>query len=266
MNNYTPAITKESKALTIQLEKLHLEFIDLFTSHKYMVENESDILTSLCLEKIGHLQLELLEKRTSASRLNMKVKLIQAALNRNEKPDLNAIEKILQGRLTVYYAEIEAQSAAIMQAGKLLSHLISTEDSQKLKEVFRVLCKRLHPDLNPHQTEQEKDLFVKMKAAYDLYNLKELQKILLYLDESRIEQLSVIPEIEKIERIHSLKISIELLKDKIDCLKTSFPFNMKELIFDKEYISKKQVEIKNQIKSFEDEIEKYTNIIYLMTS
>jgi hypothetical protein len=266
MNNYTPAITKENEALTRQLETLQMEFIDLFTSHKYMVENESDILTSLCLEKIGRLQLELLEKRTGASKLNMKIKLIQAAINRNEKPDLVVIEKTLYERLTKYYAEIEAQSAAVEQAGKLLSHLIPVEDSLKLKEVFRLLCKRLHPDLNPHQTEQEKDFFVKMKAAYDLYDLKELQKILLYLDESRIEQLSVIPKAEKIERIHYLTESIASLKDKIACLKTNFPFNMKELIFDEEYVSKKQEEIKQQIRTFEDEIEKYTNIIYLMTS
>ena len=264
MNNYTPAITKENEALTLQLEKLHLEFIDLFTRHKYMVENESDILTSQYLEKIGRLLLELLEKKTWASKLNMKVKLIQAALNRNERPDQDAIEKTLYERLTKYYTEIEAQSAAIEQAGKLLSHLIPVEESLKLKEVFRLLCKRLHPDLNPHQTEQEKDLFVKMKAAYDLYDLKELQKILLYLDESRIEQLTSIPEVEKIERIHYLKDSIASLKDKINSLKKGFPFSMKELIFDEEYVSKKQKEIKQQIMTFEDEIEKYTNIIYLM--
>ena len=264
MNNYTPAITKENEALTRQMEKLQSEFIDLFTSHKYMVENESDILTSLYLEKIGRLQLELLEKRTGSSRLNMKMKLIQAALNRNERPDPDAIDKILYERLTNYYAEIEAQSAAIEQAGKLLSHLIPVEDSLKLKELFRVLCKRLHPDLNPHQSELEKDLFVKMKAAYDLYDLKELQKILLFLDESRIEQLSAIPKVEKIERIHYLKESIASLKDKIACLKIRFPFNIKESIFDEEYVFKKQEEIRNQIRTFEEEIEKYTNIIYLM--
>jgi len=49
MNKYTPAITKVNESLTQQLEILQLEFIELFTSHKYMVENESDILTSLYL-------------------------------------------------------------------------------------------------------------------------------------------------------------------------------------------------------------------------
>jgi len=47
-------------------------------------------------KKTGRLQLELLEKKTGASRLNMKVKLIQTALNRNEKSDPVAIENVMR--------------------------------------------------------------------------------------------------------------------------------------------------------------------------
>ena len=125
MTNNTPAFTTENEELTRKLEKLHLEFIDLFTRHKDMVE-------------------------------------------------------------------IEFQSAQLDEAKKVLSHLISEEDALKLKEIFRVLCKRLHPDLNPHQTEEEKDLFIKVKAAYDLQKLTDLQTILLYLDDSNREKLTII--------------------------------------------------------------------------
>jgi hypothetical protein len=266
MNKNTPNITKENEALTGQLLQLQVQFIDLFTRHKYMVENEAVILTSLYLEKLGRLQLELLEKRTEASRLKAKMKLIRAVLNRNETPDLDAIENEIEEKFKKYAAEIEAQSASIEQATNILSHLISEEDSQKLKETFRVLCRRLHPDLNPHQTVQESDLFVKMKAAYDLNDLKELQKILLYLDESKIEDLSTVPGNEKKERIQQLLDNIKALEDKMEKLKSCFPFNIKDLVFDDEAIALKQNEIQEQIKTFEGEIEKYTNIIYLMIS
>ena len=188
MNNDTPAFTKEYEELAGKLEQLQLEFLDLFTRHKDMVENESVLLTSIYLEKLGRLQLELLEKRTEAARLKMKMKLIQAAINRNEQPDLTEIEHKIYARLQNYYAEIAAQSAALDEAKKVLSHLLSEEDTQKLKEIFRVLCKRLHPDLNPHQTEEEKDLFIKVKAAYDLQRISDLQNILLYLDEAGREE------------------------------------------------------------------------------
>ena len=264
MNISLPAFTAENEELTKKLEFLHLEFLDLFTRHKYMVENESVVLTSLYLEKLGRLQLELLEKQTEASRLKMKMNLIQAAINRNEKPDLKAIDYEINVRLQNYYAQIQAQSAALDEANKVLSHLISEEETQKLKEIFRLLCKRLHPDLNPNQTEDERDLFIKVKAAYDLQRLSDLQNFLLYMEDSNKEKLILILSDEKVERIKHLENQIFSLKFKIDQLKQSFPFSIEELIFDEDYIVQKQEELRIQIKTYEEEIVKYSNIISIM--
>ncbi len=265
MHNNLPAITPENEQLSSELEQLRLEFLDLFTRHKDMVENESLILTSLYLEKLGHLQLELLQKQTEASRLKMKMKLIQAAFNRNEQPDLEAIDLIIAKRLNAYYASIEAQSIALDDAMKVLSHLLSEEDTRKLKETFRVLCKRLHPDLNPNQTEAEKDLFIKVKAAYDLQQISELQKILLFLDESVNENIQHLPGNEKKDRIAHLRKNIEALNDKIERLKQSFPFTVEALINDQEVIARMQDKLREQIRIAEEEINKYSNIINLMT-
>ena len=127
------------------------------------------------------------------------------------------------------------------------------------------MCKRLHPDLNPNLTEYEKDLFVKVKSAYELQNLAELQKILLYIDGSNNENITLVSSGEKRERIKNLEKNITSLKSKIEQLKQSFPFTIEALIFDEKYISQRQEEIKNQIKTSEDEIAKYLNIINIMT-
>jgi len=264
MSKNLPVHSAENKELTRKLEALHLEFIELFTRHKDMVENESVVLTSLYLEKLGRIQLELLEKQTEASRLKMTMKMIQAAINRDEKPDLKAIELEIQARLQNYYVQIQAQSAAIDEARKVLSHLISEEETQELKEIFRVLCKRLHPDLNPNQTEDEKDLFIKVKAAYDLQRLSDLQDILLYLDDSDKEKLVLISGDEKVVRIKHLENQVSSLKLKIDQLKQSFPFSIEELIYNEDYIVRKQEELRSQIKTSEEEIIKYSNIINIM--
>lgn len=264
MENTLPALTPENVALTRELEQLHIDFTDLYTSHKDMVENESVILTSVYLEKLGNLQLEILEKQTEMSRLKMKMKMIQAAINRNEPPDLTAIELELNTRLKAYYAQIQAQSAAIDDAKLVLSHLISEEETTKLKEIFRVLCKRLHPDLNPNQTEEERELFIRVKAAYDLQRLSDLQNILLYLTDSKHEMLTILSGDEKKERIEHLKKQIEELKEKIEKLKQSFPFTIKALIFDAEYVSQQQEELRLQINTAEEQISKYQNIINLI--
>jgi hypothetical protein len=195
----------------------------------------------------------------------MKMNLIQAAINRNEQPDLKAIELEIQARLQNYYAQIQAHSAALDEAKKVLSHLISEEETKKLKEIFRVLCKRLHPDLNPNQTEDEKDLFIKVKAAYDLQSLSDLQEILLYLDDANKEKLNLISGDEKVVRIKHLENQVSSLKLKIDQLKQNFPFSIENLIYDEDYIVRKQGEIRIQIKTAEEEIAKYSNIINIMT-
>lgn len=247
-----------------ELEILNIEFIDLYTQHKQMIESDSVILTSLYLEKLGYLQLELLKKQTESSRLIMKIKLIQAAYNRSEFPDLIAIEKILNDRLENYYSQIQSQSAMLDESKKILSSLLSEEETLKLKEIFRVLCKKLHPDLHPLQSEDEKDLFIKVKAAYDLQRISDLQSILLYLDNFDNEKLIELSIDEKANRIEFLKKNIDSLNGKIEQLKNSFPFNVEELIYNEEQISFKQEELKNQIKTFDEEIEKSTNTLKQM--
>ncbi|MDX9883729.1 MAG: hypothetical protein RBS73_16830 [Prolixibacteraceae bacterium] len=265
MSKNLPAYTAENKELSTRLEQLRLEFVSLFTRHKDMVDNESAILTSLYLQKLGHLQLELLQKQTEAACLKMKMNLIQAVINRDEQPNLQAIGNLVNKQMQDYYAQIEAQAAALDDARKVLSHLISEEETAKLKEIFRVLCKRLHPDLNPTQTEEEKDLFVRVKSAYDLNQLSELQKILLYLETSKKVKLPTVSANEKREQIRHLEENIAILKGKIEQLKQSFPFTIEALIFNEEYILQRQEEIRAQIKNSDDEIAKYQNIINIMT-
>ena len=70
MTDNLPLLTLENEELTERLEQLRLEFLDLFTRHKDMVENESAVLTSIYLQKLGHLQLEPLQKQTEAAMIH----------------------------------------------------------------------------------------------------------------------------------------------------------------------------------------------------
>jgi len=85
------------------------------------------------------------------------------------------------------------------------------------------------------------------------------------LDDSNKEKLLLISGDEKAERIKHLESQVISLKLKIDKLKQSFPFSIKELILDEDYIIRKREELRIQIKTFEEEIEKYSNIINIMT-
>ena len=264
INSRLPVLTAENEELTRRLEKLNLEFLNQYTRHKDMVENESPVLTSLYLEKLGRLKLELLEKQTEESRLRMKMNMIQAAINRDENPDLKKIDFEINNLLQDYYSRIKQQSAALDTAEKVLSSMLTEEETKKLKEAFRLLCKRLHPDINPNQSEEEKDLFIKATAAYDLLDISELQKIILYLDESNRENLGLVSGNEKKERIMHLEKNIARLEEKIILLKAGFPFNIQDMLYDDEQVRKKQDELRDQITEAEKEIGRYSEIINIM--
>ncbi len=264
VQNYVPALTPEYIKLTEELDAARSEFLTLFTLHKNLVENDRPILSSLYLDRIGRYELELLQKETEVKRLAMKIKFIYAALNRNEQPDLVAIESELDTRFNEYYRQISNTAAEIENAQRILSSMLSPEETQELKDIFRLLCKRLHPDLNPDQSEMEKDMFIKAKAAYELCLLAELQKILLFIDNTAKQR----PELDfddEARMITHLRIQIDQLQQKIEKITGSFPFNIEEQISDDEYVHQRQEELKEKIKLADAQIQDYIFIIKLIT-
>ncbi|GAB1415965.1 hypothetical protein MASR2M117_13710 [Paludibacter sp.] len=264
MSDTTLAITPENATLRKEYQALQSEFLDLYTQHRHMVDDESVILTSVYIKELGYLQHELFKKQTEQSRLKMKIKLIQACYNRNEMPDLQSIERQLDKELADYYEQIKKQAEDYETSLNILSNLISEEEVTQLKEIFRLLCKRLHPDLNPYQTEEEKELFIKVKAAYDLGRLSELQEILLYIDQIGADTPSTITKNSLQENIEHLRKNIQSLKEKITALEQSFPFTVKNLLSDREVLTEKQEEIKLQIKIVEEKIQQYNHQLNLM--
>lgn len=246
------------------LEKLNQEFLDLYTLHRQMVEQESLVLTALYLEKLGHLQLELLQKQTEAARLKMKAEMIQSAINRDEPVNLPAIEATIEMRLLELYARIAEHSVALDDAKKILSALLSEEDTLKLRDTYRLLCKRLHPDLHPNQSDHEKELFLKVQAAYDLKRLDLLQEILLALEEPDESKRMVSTVDQKRERVDRLQQQIGHLRSKIEKLKNSFPFDMADLIHDEDHLRQRRQEIRHEIGTCEEKIRIYQDRIAIM--
>ena len=96
-------INDPSAKILVDLRK---DFLELYTKHKYMVENDLLILNSIYLEKIGHLQLKLLQKQAEAARCKFKMMLLQTAVNRSERPDLGQIEQQVRQRCRTIMQEL----------------------------------------------------------------------------------------------------------------------------------------------------------------
>ena len=93
--------------------------------------------------------------------MKRKIDLLQAALNRMESVSLSTIEHALDEEFAEWQRKM-TDLAVKIKGAKRYSDLptLSTEDATEVQQLFRMLAKRLHPDINSNQDESVKNLWM----------------------------------------------------------------------------------------------------------
>lgn len=258
-------LPNDTKELLKQLENLKKEYADLFEQRNYMLQYEEALLTSLYLTLIGQFQYRLFCLKGDLAQINQRIQLAQAYFNRNEAPDWHKIEKQIEMNFAEYYKQIEEDARKLASAKEFLkTDFLSEEDAKKLKAIYKLLVKKLHPDINPLNTVKEEELFLKVQAAYDLGDLQTLNEILLYLTNKETELPDYIPDIKtEIEKITAVNND---LKEKIAKLNTVFPFIYRNKIKDEKWVEDERMQIEVQINVIEKDIKMKTDYLMLLKS
>lgn len=235
-----------------RLTALRAELADLFEKREFMVSHERDQLTALYTSLIGQLQYEEYALKVSISKLKRTSELIQARRNRGEYVDMAAINQQVESEFWEHQQRIQQQIEDLKAANALLnSPILTDEAATELKNIYRVLVKRLHPDWNDNLTEQEEELFVRAQAAYKMSDLPELRNILLVLNKEKsadeLKEANIDEEIAKLEN------SRADLQSKIDQLNETFPFTYRERLSDFAWVNSEQEKLKKHIEELTTE-------------
>ena len=59
---------------------------------------------------------------------------------------------------------------------------MSDEDNEEFKKLYRQLVFKLHPDLNPQQSKDEKNLWNRIQLAYQGGDLEEMRSLKIILE------------------------------------------------------------------------------------
>lgn len=256
-------LTQEQKMLHIRYDILKKEFTDLFAQKNEMLSQEENVLTALYLAAVGQKQHRKYCLVVEIKMITHRISLVQSYFNRNEVPDLKAIEKIVEKHFAAYQQKIAAEARRIAIAKEFLKEgFLSEGDVKKLKEVYRLIVKKLHPDINPNVTEAEKDLFVKAQAAYDLCDLPALNAILLTLDMHAVTDAG--DPIDLKAQVAKLEENVTKLSNQITALEKQFPFSFREKLADEEWIDSEQAVLDKEIAELELEKEKYAEYLILL--
>jgi len=256
-------LTPENRILRQQAESLRKDFSELYEQWNYMLTYEEAALTALYLNEIGGLQFEVHRLTTELAYLKQKIQLAQACFNRNEQPDWTKIDQQLAHQLQEYQRKLQEEAARLTEAKQYLkSGFLNEAEGLQLKLAYRQLVKALHPDLNPDQTDAERDLFLKVQAAYQLCDLPALNEFLLALGKDTPSTAATTSDLTA--EVKMLSDKVQALQLKIDQLVAKFPFMYREKLSDETWLAAEKATLQKQITELEKEITEKTNYLELL--
>lgn len=273
MNNRASSIdiSPRKKQLKEEYERLQMEYAALVAERDELENSEGPRLTALYMEAVGQLQYEVLVLQYEIALLKQKRDLLQAYKNRGEKADLNYVDEQVETTAKTYNKNIQREEEKIKQAKAYIEEQKEKEkknqedEKRELRDLYRKLVHRLHPDLHPEQTEWEKELFLNVQDAYekgDLERLRELAQLL----EAGMPTDAVDNETteEWEERVNQLKEEIKKIREEIARILQEFPFTYRERLNDPEWISQTQDMLRKEIAELENEKTRLEKIVCVM--
>ena len=264
-------ISPRKKQLKEEYERLQLEYAALVAERDELENSEGPSLTALYMEAVGQLQYEVLVLRYEIALLKQKRDLLQAYKNRGEKADLNYVDEQVEATAKTYNENIQREEEKIKQAKAYIEEQKEEEkknqenEKRELRDLYRKLVHRLHPDLHPEQTEWEKELFLKVQDAYEKGDLEKLRELAQQLEAGMpADAVNNETTEEWEERVNQLKEEIAKIREEIEKILQEFPFTYRERLNNPEWIAQTQDMLRKEIPELEKEkirLEKIVNIM-----
>lgn len=238
-------------------------FLKKFSELEKLKNYEKYIYEAKYYSIFGNLETEYLETTISLRYLKRKVARIQLQINLNEKINLQEIEIFLNEELNAYYIELENFKKKVEFQNKIngIKDYLNFDEVKELKEKYRILAKKLHPDFNPNISKKEKEYWNLVLEAYngnDLETLKNIYEIFENYEVSEIKDYNI----ESLEaEIMKIENKINEKTEEYNNLIKTYPYYLKNLLKDEEWIKKNELELKEKINQDKKNILAYENYI-----
>ena len=244
-------LKSEVEELRADLSKLYFEYDEL----RFVICPNIEMQYMLAL---GAIEYKLFEAQCKMLRLKRKIELIQAKLNRQETIVISEIEAQLDEEFAEYQDLLEIQIEAMNEAlDRSKGKILSTEDEEELKALYRKIVKALHPDLNSDLSRAEMDLFMSAVEAYKNADLNVLRIIAEMMDDGELPDESDNALAYLAKERDRLQALIEHIKEEICITKECFPYNRRDIVKDSAKIEEMKQACKRLQKLYEEEIELY---------
>lgn len=206
------------------------QLMDIVIEESDLVKKGVVIKTEYII-KIGKYEIEKFKLYFEHMKLRRKVELFQAAFNRQEAISSETVNKIIEEETKEYKAELDGLIQDLHTANQIIkSKKVTDEEFKSIKETYRYIVNKIHPDINPEITENSKLLWKMTQEAYLKNDLQQLLlvKSLIENENVHLEKENEIDILDK--KLMGILFNIDEVKDHIKKMYTVFPLNKEELL------------------------------------
>ena len=208
---------------------------------------------------VGVWENKLLEAQIAMRRARRKCSLLQASVNAGEPIDESKVEAQLDEELAEWTQQLadatqRYETATVAQLGAVE---ISSADDKAQRKLFRILAKRLHPDLHPDQDEDTRAMFALADLAYRQGDMQILQS--LEASTRNLETGSNLPT-----TVEEAKVELEALKkqkgeidQRLEQIKADKPYCLRQLLSDSNWVEQCVAQMKQEIENYEQTAREY---------
>ena len=242
-----PILHPEIQRLGDENTLLREELIGLLAEADQLVQVVKPNLLAIYQARIGAWELRFLRAQWETARVRREIEMIQASLNRSQKPDLPEIEGLLDLEFLAWQERVREAAERLQSAEHRLKHLLPPAEGQELRNLYYALVKRLHPDVNPGLTDDQQRLWHRAQAAYAFGDLHELRALALLAEKSG----AVAPAPKSLDRLREDQAALarqiaEMLK-RIEHIEGAPPFTLRPQLEDDAWLARRRQELDTQI-------------------
>ena len=247
-------INPEYLKLIEEVKQLKEDIANLYEEKDELLYHTCKIIETEYMSKVGVLEYKLYEFQCKILRLKRKIELYQININRQEVPNEKEIEENLDAEYKEYEKKLNKMSNDIQEAlDRKNCSFLSEEDGKELKNIYRRLIKKLHPDLNKESSEKNKNLFLQVTRAYENGDLETLKNLELLTNEI-VEKENI--ETGEFEELKNSKLKYkEIVKELLETIKKikeSYPYNKKEFLKSDILVQKKKEKLLQQMEMYKE--------------
>jgi DNA repair exonuclease SbcCD ATPase subunit len=209
-------------------------------------------LLALYRQKLGAWEVKRLTLQAEVARLKRRMALAQAALNHGQRPDWDEIEGRLDLEFLGWKQRVAKAVGAYEAAQKWVANVLTTEDAVELKQLWRQMVKRLHPDVNGSLSGEAAHLWARAKSAYERADLDEMRLLFTLLDEAAPESPEGPDTLKELElELPSLRDQAAKLHKQLTDLKQQPPFSLEKSLLDDDWVAARRQSLESEISDLE---------------